>query len=180
MPTPSKNVLEASACYKTASSLAVFTRIQGYSSVRSANSALARLRKTYPELFPLRNFRRVGKVDPVKVSEALSISKTLAEAAGICGYETIASFKMAVSRFRSEYGEELFPRKNKVSKVNYAKHITPAMIKSASILWRTGAPTQAIAQCLKLSNADTAKFIESYRARHGLNAFPYRGLVIKK
>jgi hypothetical protein len=175
---PSTRVLEVSKSYNRTTSFELFARLQGYSTVKSAYVAVARWRENWPDLFPVRVVQRVSKYSPEVVSRNWIEAKSAKEAAALCGYTSVSAFKMLVSRLRSFYGEEMFPRRCKAAEPKLTKS-AEARIKSASVLWRAMAPTSDVAACLGKTNAELSIFIEEYRSRNGLAMFPYRGLVIR-
>ena len=84
---------------------------------------------------------------------------------------------------RDQHGTELFPLKKKHTKnpVSVERKAFAAVsahaINYASELWRKNEPSARVARVLGLDQAALTPFINEYRRRHGLTAFPYRGLV---
>jgi hypothetical protein len=180
--TPTARVARISQLFKQSSSFELFMRLQGYSSAAAARAAVCRWRSIYgTDLFPYKNVGRTN--DVASISDAWINSATPAIAAKKLGFPSVGALFVTVHRMRDQHGTELFPLKKKHTKnpVSVERKAFAAVsahaINYASELWRKNEPSARVARVLGLDQAALTPFINEYRRRHGLTAFPYRGLV---
>ena len=179
---PSARVLRISQLFKQSTSFDLFAHIQGYSSMAAARAAVCRWRATYgTDLFPYKN---VGRTNDAKaISEAWLKCSSPADAAKKLGFPSTGALFVTVHRLREEHGEVMFPLKKKHTKNPALQNrkayaaVNKHAIAYASELWRKGEPSARIARVLNLDHSALRPFIDAYRRKHGLTAFPYRGLV---
>jgi hypothetical protein len=184
---PTARVLRVSKAFIEASSFEFFARAQGYSSVSAARVVVCRWRDEYGVvLFPYKNRGRANRVS--EISAAWCASNNPRAIAKKLEFPSVEALFTTICRLRTKHGTVLFPLKKNHTRIKkssnpriarVASPINHQRLSAAALLWRSGAPTNDVAASLGLKVYELTLLINEQRALHGLQMFPYRGMVVQ-